>query len=124
MGDQRVPYPIVAQNKVLCQLGPPLQARIASVYAGELSPTAAWVLCLALAAGGLALTAANFGTMITSLYAFGLFLGTIYSVPPLRLKRFAIPAFLIIATVRALAASALPERYFCSQCITSHVHVA
>ncbi len=30
----------------------------------------------------------------------GLFLGTIYSVPPLRLKRFAVPAFLIIATVR------------------------
>ena len=58
------------------------------------------MLCFALAAGGLALTAANFGSAITGLYAFGLFLGTIYSVPPLRLKRFAIPAFLIIATVR------------------------
>lgn len=34
------------------------------------------------------------------LYAFGLLLGTVYSVPPLRLKRFAVPAFMIIATVR------------------------
>jgi hypothetical protein len=68
--------------------------------AGELSPAAASALCLALAAGGLALTAANFGRAITGLYTFGLFLGTVYSVPPLRLKRFAIPAFMIIATVR------------------------
>lgn len=55
---------------------------------------------LALAAGGLAITAANFGSLISSLYAFGLFLGTVYSIPPLRLKRFAVPAFMIIATVR------------------------
>lgn len=49
-------------------------------------------------AGGVAITATNFGTLITSLYSFGLFLGTIYSVPPLRLKRSAVAAFLIIAT--------------------------
>lgn len=57
---------------------------------------------LSLAAGGLALTAFNFGNFITSLYAFGLFLGTVYSIPPLRLKRFAVPAFMIIATVRGV----------------------
>ena len=74
--------------------------RLATAAAGELSPAAAWALCFALAAGGLALTAANFGSAITSLYALGLLLGTAYSVPPLRLKRFEIPAFLIIATVR------------------------
>ena len=67
------------------------------------------MLCFALAAGGLALTAANFGSAITSLYAFGLFLGTIYSVPPLRLKRFAIPAFLIIATVRPSRATSTAD---------------
>lgn len=67
---------------------------------GELSPAVAWVLCVALAVAGLGITATNFGQPITALYAFGLFLGTIYSVPPLRLKRFAIAAFLIIATVR------------------------
>jgi homogentisate solanesyltransferase len=70
------------------------------VAAGELSPNAAWALVAALAATGLAVTARNFGPLITKLYAFGLFLGTIYSTPPLRLKRFAVPAFAIIATVR------------------------
>lgn len=70
------------------------------VAAGELSAAAAWALCGALAAGGLALTAAHFGRLITGLYGFGLFLGTIYSVPPLRLKRSAVAAFVIIATVR------------------------
>ena len=70
------------------------------VAAGDLTPGAAWVLVAALASAGLALTAACFGTAITRLYAFGLFLGTIYSVPPLRLKRFPVPAFAIIATVR------------------------
>lgn len=70
------------------------------VAAGELSPTLAWFLCIALAAGGLAITTFNFAPLISKLYAFGLFLGTIYSVPPLRLKRSAVAAFMIIATVR------------------------
>jgi 1,4-dihydroxy-2-naphthoate octaprenyltransferase len=68
--------------------------------AGDLSPATAWLLVLALAAAGLAIVAANFGPLITQLYGFGLLLGTVYSVPPLRLKRFAVPAFMIIATVR------------------------
>ena len=58
------------------------------------------MLVIALAVGGLTITALNFGQTITQLYSLGLFLGTIYSVPPLRLKRFAVAAFLIIATVR------------------------
>jgi homogentisate solanesyltransferase len=70
------------------------------VAAGELSPLVAWVLCAGLAGLGMTVTATNFGPLISGLYAFGLFLGTIYSVPPLRLKRFAVPAFMIIATVR------------------------
>jgi hypothetical protein len=67
---------------------------------GELSPAVAWVIVLSLAAAGLGITAMHFGQLITSLYAFGLLLGTIYSIPPLRLKRFPVPAFAIIATVR------------------------
>lgn len=59
-----------------------------------------WLLCSLLAGGGLAIVATKFGSLITKLYSFGLFLGTIYSVPPLRLKRFAVAAFMIIATVR------------------------
>ncbi|CAG9463732.1 unnamed protein product [Pedinophyceae sp. YPF-701] len=70
------------------------------VAAGELSKAAAAVLCVGLAAGGIALAFTNFGPFIGGLYSFGLFLGTIYSVPPLRLKRFPVPAFAIIATVR------------------------
>ncbi|GMH42026.1 hypothetical protein BSKO_09945 [Bryopsis sp. KO-2023] len=70
------------------------------IAAKDLSPGVAWFLVVALAAGGIAISAFNFGQFITSLYTFGLSLGTIYSIPPLRLKRFAIPAFLIIAVVR------------------------
>ena len=70
------------------------------IAAGELSLPMAWAFCLATAIGGATIVAMNFGPLITSLYTFGLFLGTIYSVPPLRLKRFALPAFMIIATVR------------------------
>ncbi len=57
-------------------------------------------------AGGIAITTLNFGPLITGLYCFGLFLGTIYSVPPLRLKRSAIAAFLIIATGEPLRSQA------------------
>lgn len=70
------------------------------ISTGELSPALAWFLCLSLAAGGVSVVAFNFGSVITSLYTLGLFLGTVYSVPPLRLKQYAVPAFLIIATVR------------------------
>lgn len=72
------------------------------IAAGELTPQAAWALCALLAGGGLAIVANNFGSLITALYSLGLMLGTVYSVPPLQLKRFAVPAFLIIATVRGL----------------------
>ncbi|GAQ84991.1 Putative homogentisate prenyltransferase [Klebsormidium nitens] len=70
------------------------------IAAGELSVPAAWLLCAALAAAGVSIVATNFGPLITKLYSLGLSLGTLYSVPPFRLRRFPIPAFLIIATVR------------------------
>lgn len=70
------------------------------VASGELSKKVAWFLCIGLAIAGMAITGLNFGPLITSLYSFGLFLGTIYSIPPLRLKRSAVAAFMIIATVR------------------------
>jgi homogentisate solanesyltransferase len=72
------------------------------IAAGSMSPITGWALCAAFATTGIALAAIHFDKLIASLYCFGLFLGTIYSVPPLRLKRFAIPAFLIIATVRGV----------------------
>mmetsp|Transcript_778 Transcript_778/g.1661 ORF Transcript_778/g.1661 Transcript_778/m.1661 type:complete len:414 (+) Transcript_778:103-1344(+) len=70
------------------------------VAAKEISPGLAWVLILAMAGVGGFLAWRLFGSLIGGLYGFGLFLGTIYSVPPLRLKQFAIPAALIIAIVR------------------------
>ena len=71
------------------------------VAAGDLSVPAAWALVITFAIVGISIVATNFGPLITGLYILGLSLGAIYSVPPLRLKRFAVPAFLIIATVRA-----------------------
>ncbi|OAY66731.1 putative homogentisate phytyltransferase 2, chloroplastic [Ananas comosus] len=70
------------------------------IAAGDLSVQSAWFLVLFFAAAGLLIVSWNFGPFITSLYCLGLFLGTIYSVPPFRLKRYPVAAFLIIATVR------------------------
>ncbi|XP_009798414.1 homogentisate solanesyltransferase, chloroplastic [Nicotiana tabacum] len=70
------------------------------IAAGDLSVQSAWLLVLLFAVAGLLIVGINFGPFITSLYCLGLFLGTIYSVPPFRMKRFAVVAFLIIATVR------------------------
>lgn len=69
------------------------------IAAGDLSERSAWILVLLLAVAGLGIVGTNFGPFITKLYCLGLFLGTIYSVPPFRMKRFPVVAFLIIATV-------------------------
>ncbi|CAM8892017.1 unnamed protein product [Rhodiola kirilowii] len=70
------------------------------IAAGDLSVKSAWLLVFGFAVVGLAIVGMNFGPLITSLYSLGLVLGTIYSVPPFRMKRFPVAAFLIIATVR------------------------
>lgn len=70
------------------------------IAAGDLSVQSAWLLVIFFAVTGLLIVGSNFGPFITSLYCLGLFLGTIYSVPPFRMKRFPVAAFLIIATVR------------------------
>ncbi|CAL1370882.1 unnamed protein product [Linum trigynum] len=70
------------------------------IAAGDLSVPTAWMLVILFAVTGVLIVGLNFGPFITSLYCLGLFLGTIYSVPPFRMKRFAVAAFLIIATVR------------------------
>ncbi|KAJ1388323.1 UbiA prenyltransferase family [Sesbania bispinosa] len=70
------------------------------IAAGDLSVQSAWFLVIFFAAAGLLIVGLNFGPFIFSLYTLGLFLGTIYSVPPFRMKRFPVAAFLIIATVR------------------------
>jgi 4-hydroxybenzoate polyprenyltransferase len=69
------------------------------IAAGDLSVQSAWLLVIFFAVTGLLIVGLNFGPFISSLYCLGLFLGTIYSVPPFRMKRFPVAAFLIIATV-------------------------
>merc|ERR1719183_1139840 len=49
------------------------------VASGELTKFQGTVLCALMAVGGLAIVQCNFVPLITQLYAFGLFLGTIYS---------------------------------------------
>ncbi|KAL5976752.1 UbiA prenyltransferase [Asimina triloba] len=68
------------------------------IAAGDLSVQSAWLLVLGFATAGLLIVGLNFGPFISALYCLGLFLGTIYSVPPFRFKRFPVVAFLIIAT--------------------------
>ncbi|VVA15293.1 PREDICTED: homogentisate [Prunus dulcis] len=70
------------------------------IAAGDLSVKSAWLLVVFFVVTGLLIVGMNFGPFITSLYSLGIFLGTIYSVPPFRMKRFPVAAFLIIATVR------------------------
>ncbi|KVH90643.1 UbiA prenyltransferase family [Cynara cardunculus var. scolymus] len=80
------------------------------IAAGDLSVQSAWFLVLSFAVVGVIIVGMNFGSLITSLYCLGLFLGTIYSVPPFRMKRFPVVAFLIIATVLSVP----PALQFCS----------
>ncbi|KAF9609176.1 hypothetical protein IFM89_013566 [Coptis chinensis] len=70
------------------------------IAAGDLSVQSAWSLVLFFAVAGVSIVSFNFGPFITSLYCLGLFLGTIYSIPPFRMKKYPVAAFLIIATVR------------------------
>eukprot|EP00468_Gymnochlora_sp_CCMP2014_P004686 CAMPEP_0167761316 /NCGR_PEP_ID=MMETSP0110_2-20121227/12100_1 /TAXON_ID=629695 /ORGANISM="Gymnochlora sp., Strain CCMP2014" /LENGTH=314 /DNA_ID=CAMNT_0007647977 /DNA_START=238 /DNA_END=1179 /DNA_ORIENTATION=+ len=70
------------------------------IAAGELSRRVAWLLVAATGIAGLALCYLKFSPLIFGLYAFGLFIGTIYSIPPFYLKKNPIAAGTIIATVR------------------------
>lgn len=70
------------------------------IAAQELSTSKAWVLTIVMAILGTTLAYSFFGSLIGGLYVFGLFLGTIYSVPPLRLKQVPWAAATIIAIVR------------------------
>ncbi|XP_022151430.1 probable homogentisate phytyltransferase 2, chloroplastic [Momordica charantia] len=70
------------------------------IAAGKITSNEAWVLVTFFLTVGLSLAALNSGPFLTSLYCFALFLGTLYTVPPFRFKRFPIAAFLCIALVR------------------------
>ena len=94
---------MITSKVLLFEVGSVLFCRVNKPYlpiaAGDLSVQSAWLLVIFFAIAGLTVVGFNFGPFITCLYSLGLFLGTIYSVPPFRMKRFPVAAFLIIATV-------------------------
>jgi len=70
------------------------------VASGEMSKRAAWVAVVASGAVGPVLVYNFFPRLLFKLYSFGIFLGGIYSVPPIRTKKNPVLAGLTIATVR------------------------
>jgi homogentisate solanesyltransferase len=72
------------------------------VAAGEISAPLAWALVGGSGVLGLAITAAFFSPLILQLYCVGMFLGTVYTVPPFRWKNNYFLAAFSIAMVRGL----------------------
>lgn len=65
-----------------------------------MSKRLAWGIVLASVTAGPYIVFRAFSPLIFRLYAFGLTIGGLYSVPPFQFKRFAVMAGLIIACVR------------------------
>jgi len=72
------------------------------VAAGEISKPLAWALVAGTGVLGLAIVKSVFSTLICQLYCFGMFLGTVYTVPPFRWKNNPVLAAFSIAMVRGL----------------------
>ena len=72
------------------------------VAAGEISKPLAWSLVLGSGVLGLSLVYTFFSPLIFKLYCFGMFLGTVYTIPPFRWKNNAVLAAFAIAMVRGL----------------------
>jgi homogentisate solanesyltransferase len=70
------------------------------VASGEMTKRAAWFSVLSTGVIGPILVKNFFPPLLFKLYCFGLFLGGIYSVPPIRTKKNPLLAGLTIATVR------------------------
>jgi len=70
------------------------------VASGEMTKQMAWISVLLTGVAGPILVKNFFPALLFQLYCFGLFLGGIYSVPPIRTKKNPLLAGLTIATVR------------------------
>ncbi len=70
------------------------------IASGEMSPRTAWLLVIGCGLLGLAIVKTHFSRLVFGMYAFGMTIGTLYSVPPFRFKRFPILAALTISCVR------------------------
>ncbi|KAH7568434.1 hypothetical protein JRO89_XS07G0298200 [Xanthoceras sorbifolium] len=70
--------------------------------AGDLSMESAWLLVIFYAVTGLLIVGYSGGPVLLALSCLGLLVGTIYSVPPFRWKRFAVGTMIVIGTMRGL----------------------
>lgn len=70
------------------------------IAAKQLSTEAAWILVIGCLVTGMSIVKTQFSSLIFQMYCLGTFLGTIYSIPPIQLKRYPLFAGGIIATVR------------------------
>uniref|UniRef100_A0A9I9EAD3 Homogentisate phytyltransferase 2, chloroplastic n=1 Tax=Cucumis melo TaxID=3656 RepID=A0A9I9EAD3_CUCME len=69
------------------------------IAAGKITRKQAWFLTTSFLVVGVLSATLNSGPFLSSLYCFALLLGTLYTVPPFRLKKYPIAAFLCIASV-------------------------
>lgn len=91
---------IVGINQIYDEPIDKLNKPFLPVASGEMSKRFAWVAVLTSVVTGPVLVRAFFPRLLFRLYSFGLGLGAIYSIPPIRTKKNPILAGLTIATVR------------------------
>lgn len=93
---------IVGINQIYDQSIDKMNKPFLPIVSGEMNTATAWVIVTLSAIIGPVLVYNNFPAILFQLYTFGLFLGLIYSVPPIRTKQNPILAGLTIACVRGL----------------------
>ena len=93
---------IVGINQIYDQSIDKMNKPFLPIVSGEMNTNTAWLIVSLSAIIGPILVYQNFPTILFQLYSFGLFLGLIYSVPPIRTKQNPILAGLTIASVRGL----------------------
>lgn len=91
---------IVGINQIFDEGIDKLNKPFLPVASGEMSTRFAWSAVVFSAVAGPLLVRQFFPPLLFKLYSFGVFLGAIYSIPPIRTKQNPILAGLTIATVR------------------------
>ena len=91
---------IVGINQIYDESIDKLNKPFLPVASGEMSKRFAWITVVSSAVVGPILVRQFFPALLFKLYSFGLFLGLIYSVPPVRTKKNPVLAGLTIACVR------------------------
>jgi homogentisate solanesyltransferase len=93
---------IVGINQIYDQSIDKVNKPFLPIVSGEMTTVTAWAIVIGSGIMGPILVYHYFPSILFQLYTFGLFLGFIYSVPPIRTKQNPILAGLTIACVRGL----------------------